>query len=112
MNANEIFIEARRLLQDTEEPYRWSNERLHDALQLGINALASIRPETRYVDGLLTDGVMLPADDSASFPVNYRYKDALVCFVVHQCYADDSSDTVNSQLSKDFLAKFNSKAQL
>ena len=114
MTVNEIEIEARRILKDEESPYRWESGEIRDALQSGIIALNSIRPETRYVNGRLVDFVALPevgATDQ-SFEIHPRFKDALVCFVVHKCYLDDDTDTANQALAESYLAKFNTKAQL
>ena len=112
MTVATIEKKARRLLQDTIEEYRWSSEQIRDSLVEAIRALNAIRPETRYVDGLLVDCIRLPDDDSATIDIEDRYEEALVYYVVHKCYLDDDSDTVNATLSADYLSKFNVKAQL
>lgn len=112
MTVATIEKKARRLLQDTIEEYRWSSAQIRDSLVEAIRTLNAIRPETRYVDGLLVDGIRLPDDDSTTIAVEDRYEEALVYYVVHKCYLDDDSDTVNATLATDYLSKFNVKAQL
>lgn len=114
MTVEKIITKARRIIHDTEEPYRWGSDELRDALQDGINALHAIRPATRYVNGLLTDGVTLPAADAAdqSFPIDVRFEEALVFYVCYKCYLDDDTDTANQALAESYLAKFNTKAQM
>ena len=114
MTVDKIIAKARRIIHDTEEPYRWRSDEIRDVLQDGINALHAIRPVTRYVGGLLTDGVTLPAADAAdqSFQIDVRYEEALVFYVCYKCYLDDDTDTANHALAESYLAKFNTKAQL
>ena len=114
MNFQTIEAKARRIINDTAEPYRWESSELRDHLQTGVHALHAIRPETRYVNGLLTDFVAVPdaeAEDQ-SFPIDVRYEEALVYFVVYKCYLDDDTDESNQALAEAYLGKFNTKAQL
>ena len=114
MIFDDIERKARRILSDTDEPYRWGSSELREHLQTGIHALHAIRPETRYVNGLLTDFVAVPDVEAEvqDFPIDMRYEEALVYFVVHMCYLDDDSDTVNQQLAELYIQKFNTKAQI
>jgi len=112
VTVEEIERKARRILQDTEEEYRWTSAEIRDALQEAIAALNAIRPETRYVDGVLSDPIRLPAADDKTISVNDRYTEALVFYVVYKCYLMDDTDTTNQQLAELYLGKFNTKAQL
>jgi hypothetical protein len=112
MTVETIEKKARRLLQDTVEEYRWTSEEIRDALAEAVRTLNAVRPETRYVDGALTDGVELPASDDEKIDIHDRYEEALVYYVVHKCYLDDDSDTTNATLAADYLSKFNVKVQL
>ncbi len=112
MTVADIEKKARRILRDTVEEYRWTSESIRDCLAEAVRTLNAVRPETRYVDGALTDGVELPASDDAEIGIHDRFEEALVYYVVHKCYLDDDSDTANAQLSADYLSKFNVKAQL
>lgn len=114
MNFQTIEAKARRIINDTAEPYRWESSELRDHLQAGIHALHAIRPETRYVSGELVDFVAVPDAEAAEqeFPIDVRYEEALVYFVVHKCYLDDDTDKSNQALAESYLAKFNTKAQM
>lgn len=112
MTVADIERRARRILLDTEDPYRWQKDDIRDALQEGVYELNKIRPETRYVDGMLLDAIELPEDDDAKIDVENRFLEALVCFVVAKCYQTDDADTVNSNLSELYYSKFTAKAQL
>ena len=111
MKVSRIEKKARRILMDAYEPYRWESDEIRDAVQEGVYALNAMRPETRYVDGRLVDVVEIE-DESDDFPIDSRFEEALVCFVVHKCYLDDNTDTVNAQLAEQYLGKFTTKAQL
>lgn len=114
MTVETITTKARRIINDTEEPYRWESSELRGHLQDGVLALHSIRPETRYVDGALVDFVAVPDEDAQDqeFPIDRRYEEALVCYVCYRCYLDDDTDTTNQNLAESYLQKFNTKAQL
>lgn len=112
MTVKSVEEKARRILQDTEKEYRWSSKEMRDSLQEGVYALNAIRPETRYVDGELFDTVELPDSDTEELTIKNRYEEALVYYVVHKCYLNDSTDTANAQLAEMYLGKFNTKSQL
>ena len=112
MTPNEIFTVARRFLQDTAEPYRWADQELANNLKFALRELNKIRPETRYVNGLLTDGTELPDDFDEEIALEDRYEEALAYYVVYLCYLDDNTDTVNGNLAELYLSKFNTKAQI
>lgn len=112
MTVAEIERKVRRILQDTKLEYRWPSDEIRDALQEGVYALNSIRPETRYVNGRLADLIQLPEADDEPISISDRYVEALVFYVVYKCYLDDDTDTVNQQLAESYLGKFNTKAQL
>jgi len=111
MTTNDIITVARRFLQDTQSPYRWENFELKSGLELGIAKLNSLRPETRYVNGVLTDGIQLPDDNDTSISIDSRFLEPLVYYVVYTAYAQDNTDTVNQQLAENSLAKFMSFIQ-
>jgi phage baseplate assembly protein W len=112
MTVANIENNSRRILQDTQTPYRWTSEEMREALQEGISALNAVRPETRYVGGNLYDYIDLPKSNTEEIQVKPRYKEALVYYVVYKCYLNDSTDTMNAQLAEMYLGKFNTKIQL
>ncbi len=112
MTAGEIERKVRLIIQDTVSEYRWTSEEIKDYLQDGCIALNAIRPETRYVGGLLTDGTVLPESDDDPISIDNRFAEALVFYVVYKCYLKDATDTTNQGLAESYLNKFNTKAQL
>lgn len=114
MTVDTITAKSRRILQDTVEPYRWSSDEIRKYLDEGILSLHRVRPETRYVNGLLNDRVEIPApeDEDQRITIDACFEEALVYFVVYKCYLVDDTDTVNAQLAEMYLQKFNTKAQL
>ena len=112
MTVAKIEIEVRRLVQDAEQPYHWSSSQIKDNLKMAIKALHKVRPETRYVNGRLVDYVDLPSLDTDSITIDERFEDALVYYTAYLAYSDDCTDSVSKTLADDFLAKFNSFAQL
>lgn len=112
MTASEIETKVRRIIQDDMPEYRWTSEEIKDYLTDGCRALNAIRPETRYVDGLLTDGTVLPEFDNDPIPIDNRFTETLVFYVVYKCYLKDATDTTNQGLAESYLNKFNTKAQL
>lgn len=105
MTIKDISRRARELLNDNVTPYRWSAETMREALRDAVRRLNSVQPATRYVNGALLDGVVVPEDVDENFPIDGRYREAIVFYVVAKCYQSDSPDTANAQLAESFLAK-------
>lgn len=112
MTTNGIISVARRFINDTIAPYRWEDSELKADVQFAVRELNKIRPETRYVGGVLTDGVTLPTSNTDQIAVDDRYEECIAYYVAYLAYLDDNSDTVNAQLAESYLNKFNVKAQL
>lgn len=106
MTKAELRGAVRQIMQDTKEPYRWSEAEVAEHLQGAFRRLHSVRPSTRYVDGLLTDGVDLGefGEDDA-LPVEGRYREALALYAAYLCYLDDATDTVNAERANACLAR-------
>lgn len=111
MTVNSITNKARRILEDTLTPYRWSDDEIRDHLNDGILSLNRVRPETRYVDSRLVDRIELPDGNDETILIEDNFEAALVFYVVYRCYLNDDSDTVNSQLAEMYLSKFNTNSQ-
>ena len=110
MKVSEIFRRARIKLMDTESEYRWSNDELRDYLHDAVEHIHSVRPETRYVDGALSDFHVDSATDEV--PIDSRFMEAIVCYVVYCAYQKDDSDTENLQNSENYLSKANTLMQI
>ena len=119
---NQIVSRAREILSDTyAEAYRWSNLMLLRYLYEGIQKLHMIRPESRY-DGvslveysepdLTTSGDEssdnLKAEEilSMDFPLNPRWKDAIVHYICAMAFQIDNSDTMNAQRYSEHIGMF------
>lgn len=111
MTVASIVSRVRRLLQDEEAPYHWADEKIKSDLAMSIRALHKVRPETRYVNGLLVDCVTLPTLDTDQVAIDGRFEDALVYHTAYLAYSDDCTDSVSKTLADDFLSKFNAFSQ-
>ena len=105
MTIDSIRGLARRWLQDTVEPYRWSDEALKRYIGLAVRELNSRVPSTRYVGGAVTDGTPIPLTDADALALDDRYEEAVTCYATYLAYRDDSPDTANEQLAATYLAR-------
>ena len=105
-----VTEQVRRLMQDTVEPYRWLDSEIRSHVADAVEHLHSVRPESRYVDGRLSDFKVdqrtedILADD--------RWRESIVYYAAYKCYLDDDTDTVNAQLAESYLAKAEKWMQL
>jgi hypothetical protein len=128
----EIERQARVKLLDTyEDNYRFNPTEIFDAMRDGLRMIRNVRPESKYVDGLLTGKMLLingleadfdvpesfPAtiggttytlDQFRAFTVNMedRWMESLVYYVIHQMYLKDDTDTANATLAQTYYVKF------
>lgn len=128
----EIERQARVKLLDTyEDNYRFNPTEIFDAMRDGLRMIRNVRPESKYVDGLLTGKMLLvngleadfdvpesfPAtiggttytlDQFRAFTVNMedRWMESLVYYVIHQMYLKDDTDTANATLAQAYYVKF------
>ena len=128
----EIERQARVKLLDTyEDNYRFKPTEIFDAMRDGLRMIRNVRPESKYVDGLLTGKMLVingseadftvpesfPAtiggttytlDQFRGFTVNIedRWMESLVYYVIHQMYLKDDTDTANAQLAQAYYTKF------
>lgn len=128
----EIERQARVKLLDTyEDNYRFAPTEIFDAMRDGLRMIRNVRPESKYVDGLLTGKMLIingleadfdvpesfPAtiggttytlDQFRAFTVNMedRWMESLVYYVIHQMYLKDDTDTANATLAQTYYTKF------
>ncbi len=128
----EIERQARVKLLDTyEDNYRFAPTEIFDAMRDGLRMIRNVRPESKYVDGLLTGKMLIingeeadftvpesfPAtigdttytlDQFRGFTVNLedRWMESLVYYVIHQMYLKDDTDTANANLAQTYYTKF------
>lgn len=128
----EIERQARVKLLDTyEDNYRFAPTEIFDAMRDGLRMIRNVRPESKYVDGLLTGKMLIingeeadftvpesfPAtigdttytlDQFRGFTVNLedRWMESLVYYVIHQMYLKVDTDTANANLAQTYYSKF------
>ena len=128
----EIERQARVKLLDTyEDNYRFKPTEIFDAMRDGLRMIRNVRPESKYVDGLLTGKMLIINGDEADFTVpesfpatiggttytldqyraftvnmEDRWMESLVYYVIHQMYMKDDTDTANAQLAQAYYTKF------
>lgn len=128
----EIERQVRVKLLDTyEDNYRFNPTEIFDAMRDGLRMIRNVRPESKYVNGLLTgkmlvidgeeedfivpesfpatiEGTTYTLDQYRAFTVNMedRWMEALVYYVIHQMYLKDDTDTANAQLAQVYYTKF------
>ncbi|MGN0844457.1 MAG: DUF6682 family protein [Kiritimatiellia bacterium] len=128
----EIERQVRVKLLDTyDDNYRFNPTEIFDAMRDGLRMIRNVRPESKYVDGLLTGKMLLidgneadfivpesfPAtiggttytlDQYRKFTVNMedRWMESLVYYVIHQMYLKDDTDTANANLATTYYGKF------
>lgn len=106
MTVQSLETKVRGIINDSVQPYRWSQLKVKEYLQLAMRRLNVIAPQTRYLaDGSIVDEVELPNDNNAVVPVSNRYEEALAYYAAHLCYLLDDPDTANAELANTYLAK-------
>lgn len=131
-SIKEIEQQARIKLLDTyEDNYRFAPTEMFHAMRDGLRQIRNVRPESKYVDGLLTQKMLIvngvetdfivpesfPAtiggtsymlDQYRAFIINMedRWMESLVYYVIHQMYLKDDADTNNANLATTYYNKF------
>lgn len=107
-----LLTEAREILQDTQEPYRYSDDLLINKLNRGLQAMARIRPDAFWDTFSVTD-VVVPevaiGDINTVFPLQMQFYNPLVYYVVAWAEVVDDEFT-NDGRAATLIASF--KAEL
>lgn len=124
-----VVERARELLSDMDRNrYRWRDEELLRFVAQGIEALASVRPASRYLGTRLvrraypdipdpvdsTDAAYAAAiQEFADSPllVDPRWHNALVEFTCHKAFTMDQADAGNLALAQKHYRQFLEEAQ-
>lgn len=107
---------VRVLLSDTVEDYRWDDPYIYSSLIHGYRHLQNIRPESRYVNGKITDFVYPECDaknpgggylmEEMETPVqDHRWDMGAVYYACSLCLERDNSDTANIELAEMYRQK-------
>lgn len=105
MTVSGLRARVRRLLNDSVEPYRWSDAELRDGIQAALRRLNTRVPSTRYALYAVSDFVALPELDEAEIQVDGKYDEAVVMYAAHLAYLNDATDTVNAERASALLVR-------
>jgi len=111
-----LFSEAREFLQDEDTPYRFSDTRLLNALNRGLNEIARIRPDafTALYDANNLNIPEIVDDDAAvapqydwetTFQIDMMFYNPLISYIVGSIEVTDDEFTVDGRalmLLRDF----------
>jgi hypothetical protein len=100
--VQDYVTEARRLLQDQTSPYRYPDDDLVSALNLGILTARRLRPD------LFLNVSPLPsfsAVDTTVFTMDEQYRVAFIYFIVGHAQLRDEEDTQDNRAAA-FIGKF------
>ena len=107
MTLGELLKDVRKLVNDTEIEYRWSDADIYGYLRDAIERLKAVRQVARFNDdGTLNDGTY--PEDLASFELSricQRWRQAFIYYAAARCLEIDSADTVNQSVAVDFMSK-------
>lgn len=107
MIASEVISEARRILHDQNETYRWPDSDLIKYLNQGQRDLYTKRPEFWMNDlgaiNLLAPAIALTTDLTIS---DDRVTSHLANFVVYKALSEDNADTENFNRALAFKAQY------
>ena len=101
-----LIPNVREILRDTDNTrYHYTDMQILLGAVDGFRRLLGIRPEARYVGGVLAD-VTFPSTElelkAFSVSIEDRWRLALAYFAASRCYEIDVTDTVNMQLSQQY----------
>lgn len=100
MTYAQIEAKVRTLVNDTEQPYRFSADDIYGFISASVRHLRNINPAEKYgPDGLLDEAVPAPAADT-EVRFDPRHEEAIVKYAAHKVYELDMTDTVNLQISE------------
>ena len=95
-----LITEAREILQDTEESYRYSDGVLLNKLNRGLQELGRIRPDA-FWDTFVTDDIVVPEVTTGmlgdTFPIPMQFYNPLVSWIVAWAEVLDDEFTVDGR---------------
>src|SRR5690349_10433924 len=100
----DYVTEARTLLQDTVETYRYSDASLVSALNIGILTARRLRPDL-FLSGTIPSFTEADIASSTAFDMDVQYRVPFVYFIVGHAQLRDEED-VQDQRAAAFIGKF------
>lgn len=101
----DVITEARELLQDSREPYRYDPQILLNILNRGLQAIARLRPDA-YWDTFTAESIVVPeiaeGDLGDPFALDMMFYTPLVSFVVAWAEVVDDEFTVDGRAAQLF----------
>lgn len=112
MTYADYETKVRLLVNDTQEPLRFSQVDVFGCVRDAVEHLRNINRAERYgLNGLLDEAVPEPNAD-ADIRVDSRHVEAVVKYAAHLVYQLDMSDTVNMQIAETLRARAEALMQL
>lgn len=126
MTVWDIEEDVRIILNDTyEDAYRFEPKEVFKAMVQGMVNTRNVRPESRYVNGLLVDlTIQVPQSFTTSpnggtlktfrervLEIENRWREPLVFYVVSRMYMKDDADTQNANLVTQYTNLYNTTVQ-
>ena len=105
MTYGDIESRARALVNDWQEPYRFSQETLFGFAVDAVRQLRNVNPSEKYGPNGLLDETIPERAPGNDIRIDPRHEEAVVLFVGHKAYQQDLSDTVNMQLSENLRTR-------
>jgi hypothetical protein len=103
-----VLDEAREILQDTQEPYRYSDTILINILNRALQEVGRIRPDA-FWSTFVTDDIVVPEVTvptlSSTFPIPMQFYLPVVSFVVAWAEVLDDEFTVDGRAAM-LIAQF------
>lgn len=105
LTVQDYLAQARVLLLDKIEPYRYETDEIIEALNMGIMEARRLRPDlfTGYFRSDLPDYTV--ADLVEEVPIDPMYRKAFVYYIVGHCQLRDEENTQDTRASA-MLNKF------
>lgn len=92
--------QARQLLQDLVVPYRYSDKTLVDALNVAAAEMVRLRPDLAFK--LMRSQAypfFVPTNMTAVVSIDYRYRPAVLLYIVAQAQLADQEDTSDAHVA-------------
>lgn len=113
MTYGQIEQKVRTLVNDTQTPYRFSQETIFDFTREAVKHLRNIQPTEKYGPDSRLDEPVPEADADTDIRINEeKYVEAVVKYAAHKVYELDQTDTVNLQISETLRTRAEALMQL
>lgn len=105
MTFGDIGAKVRTLVNDTENPYRFTSAQIWGFIVDAVRRLRVVNPSERYGEnGLLDDSIPTPASGT-EIRFDSRHEEAIVKYAAAKVYELDMTDTENLQIAENLRAR-------